>query len=295
MRDEANPQSGVLYYPTIEFLDEAWLKSTLCIWDCVYRIVPDGYSPNDSDGVKEAIDAGAVRNIRLSAEDLRDTANSFTTFCDELAFLPAGLEESDNVEVRLHPEKVEARLISLMESLSRTVDGHGWLHLPAGIATGYMLFLAETVARRRALPKMTDNADVFAIMPFFTTNGGVGELVYDRDAEEVAMALVLGLMAEADKSVGALADQIGGYYMDKVKLKADKEQTELIIAGAKEAFAEARIDTTDGARFDFDDGWLHIRPSNTEPVMRVIVETKTKESAQKYIDTVTKILKEVLG
>ena len=127
-------------------------------------------------------------------------------------------------------------------------------------------------------------------------NGGVIDLRVGpvRDSL-VAMALVLGLMAEADKSVGALADQIGGYYMDKVKLKADKEQTELIIAGAKEAFAEARIDTTDGARFDFDDGWLHIRPSNTEPVMRVIVETKTKESAQKYIDTVTKILKEVLG
>jgi phosphomannomutase len=127
-------------------------------------------------------------------------------------------------------------------------------------------------------------------------NGGVIDLRVGpiRDSL-VAMALVLGLMAEADKSVGALADQIGGYYMDKVKFKADKEQTELIIAEAKKAFAEARIDTTDGARFDFVDGWLHIRPSNTEPVMRVIAETKTKYSAQKYIDTVAKIVKEVLG
>jgi phosphomannomutase len=127
-------------------------------------------------------------------------------------------------------------------------------------------------------------------------NGGVIDLRVGpvRDSL-VAMALVLGLMAEADKSVGALADQIGGYYMDKVKFKADKEQTELIITGAKEAFAEARIDTTDGVRLDFADGWLHIRPSNTEPVMRVIAETKTEDSAQKYIDTVAKIVKEVLG
>jgi len=127
-------------------------------------------------------------------------------------------------------------------------------------------------------------------------NGGVIDLRVGpvRDSL-VGMALVLGLMTDTGKSVGALADEVGGYYINKVKLEADRAQTKLVIEGAKKTFTEARVDTTDGARFNFADGWLHIRPSNTEPVMRVIVEAKTEDSAQKYIDTVIRILKEVLG
>lgn len=127
-------------------------------------------------------------------------------------------------------------------------------------------------------------------------NGGVIDLRVGpvRDSL-VGMALVLVLMTDTGKSVGTLANEVGGYYMDKAKVKSDPEQTKLIIERAKEAFAEARIDTTDGARFDFADGWLHIRSSNTEPVMRVIVETKSEDSAQKYIDTIIRIRKEILG
>jgi hypothetical protein len=42
---------GVLYFPFIEFCDDAWVKSALTLWDHVYRIVPEGYSPSDSDEI----------------------------------------------------------------------------------------------------------------------------------------------------------------------------------------------------------------------------------------------------
>jgi len=127
-------------------------------------------------------------------------------------------------------------------------------------------------------------------------NGGVIDLRVGpvRDSL-VGMALVLGLMTEAGKSISALADEVGCYYMNKVKLKCDSEKIKLVIDRTKERFTGARVDLTDGARFDFADGWLHIRPSNTEPVMRVIAETKTAEATRKYIDTVGGIVKEVLG
>jgi len=126
-------------------------------------------------------------------------------------------------------------------------------------------------------------------------NGGVIDLRVGpvRDSL-VGMALVLGLMADTGQSVGALADEIGDYYMDKAKFEANKEEAKLIIDKAKETFADAKVDTTDGARFDFADGWVHIRSSNTEPVMRVIVETKNKHEAEKYINTVARIRKEIL-
>jgi phosphomannomutase len=92
-----------------------------------------------------------------------------------------------------------------------------------------------------------------------------------------------------------LVGEIGGYYMSKDKFPAGQQRAQQILESAKEAFAEAKLETTDGCRFDFDDGWLHLRASNTEPVMRIIVEAKDRPTAQKYIDQVTKIRAKILA
>ncbi len=127
-------------------------------------------------------------------------------------------------------------------------------------------------------------------------NGGVIDLRVGpvRDSL-VGIALVLQLMAETRKTISCLVSEISGYYMSKDKFTADHNQAQQIFTSAKKAFAGAKIDSTDGYRFDFDDGWLHIRTSNTEPIMRVIVEAKNQETTQKYIDVVSKIRDEVLG
>jgi len=83
--------------------------------------------------------------------------------------------------------------------------------------------------------------------------------------------------------------------MSKEKFPAGQEQARQILESAKEAFTEAKLETTDGCRFDFDDGWLHLRASNTEPVMRIIIEAKDRPTAQKYIDQVTKIRAKILA
>ena len=126
-------------------------------------------------------------------------------------------------------------------------------------------------------------------------NGGVIDLRVGpiRDSL-VGIALVLQLMAETGKTISRLASEIGGYYMSKDKFIADHNQAQQIFTSAKKAFGGAKIDSTDGCRFDFDDGWLHIRASNTEPVIRVIVEAKDQVTAQKYIDAVLKIRDDVL-
>jgi len=125
-------------------------------------------------------------------------------------------------------------------------------------------------------------------------NGGVIDLRAGpiRDSL-VGIALVLQLMAETGKTVSRLVDEIGGYYMSKDKFTADKLQAQQIFDLVKKAFADAKLDTTDGCRFDFDDGWLHLRASNTEPVIRIIVEAKDRRTAEKYVDTVFKIRREV--
>jgi len=127
-------------------------------------------------------------------------------------------------------------------------------------------------------------------------NGGVIDLRVGpiRDSL-VAIVLVLQLMAETGKTVSQLAGEITGYYMGKDKFAAEQTQAQQILKLAKKAFTDAKLDTTDGCRFDFDDGWLHLRASNTEHVMRVIVEAKNRSIAQKYIDAVLSIRRRVLG
>jgi len=127
-------------------------------------------------------------------------------------------------------------------------------------------------------------------------NGGVIDLRVGpiRDSL-VGIVLVLQLMAETGKTVSLLAEEVGGYYMSKEKFAADKEQAKQILDSAKIVFKDARLNTVDGCRFDFEDGWVHLRTSNTEPVMRLIVEAKDQRTADKYIEAVSDIRSEMGG
>jgi len=118
-------------------------------------------------------------------------------------------------------------------------------------------------------------------------NGGVIDLRIGpiRDSL-VAMAFVLQLLAQTGKTIGQNAAEIGGYYMTKLKLPAGKNTAKSLIEAAKKLFPNARLNTSDGCRFDLPDAWFHIRPSNTEPIVRIIAEAKDKAVIQKYVDTV---------
>ena len=126
-------------------------------------------------------------------------------------------------------------------------------------------------------------------------NGGVIDLRVGpiRDSL-VGIGLVLQLMAETGKTISQLVSEIDGYYMSKDKFTVEKTQAQQILNSAKKLFTNAKLNTTDGCRFDFDDGWIHLRTSNTEPVMRIMVEAKNKTIVQKYIDAVSNIRKEIL-
>ena len=127
-------------------------------------------------------------------------------------------------------------------------------------------------------------------------NGGVIDLrVCPIRDSLVAMALVLQLMAETEKTISQLVDEIGGYFMCKDKFEADQSQAQQILEAAKKTFTDAKVDIRDGYRFDFSDGWVHIRTSNTEPVMRVIIEAKDKVTADKYSEVIMEIREQIPG
>lgn len=126
-------------------------------------------------------------------------------------------------------------------------------------------------------------------------NGGVIDLRVGpiRDSI-VAMAMALQLMAETGSSIAELADSLGGYTMYKTKYTATAEQAAKIIDKARQLYPDAKVNDSDGCRLDFADGWLHIRTSNTEPIMRVIVETKDPSAAKIYLQTMENLCKQAL-
>jgi phosphomannomutase len=121
-------------------------------------------------------------------------------------------------------------------------------------------------------------------------NGGVIDLRIGpiRDSL-VSMAFTLQLLAETGKTLSQLVAEIPRYYMTKQKFPADKAKVKVILDEVKKLFPNAKIDSSDGFRFDFPDAWIHIRSSNTEPIVRIIAEGKDKAAADKYIDAVLKI------
>ena len=174
MRDAA------LYFPTIEFRSEHWLKASLLVWDRLYRIVPAGYRPHDSPAVKDAVDAGLIRDITLEPPDLIETGTSFEKLVRELEFLPDGLDYAGRLE-SVHREKIDSRLYPVLEALSANVRGD-WIDLPQELARGYLLYLAKEVAHRRALALATDNPDAWVVTGYLAERGAFSEHVYDSEA-----------------------------------------------------------------------------------------------------------------
>ncbi|MCP3905502.1 MAG: phosphoglucosamine mutase [Planctomycetes bacterium] len=118
-------------------------------------------------------------------------------------------------------------------------------------------------------------------------NGGVvfPPVCWVRDSL-AAMALVLGLVAEEGRPLGAIVDDLPRYGMIKRKVDlADMGGTDAVpgvLAAVADHFdgAECRVNTADGVRVDLPDGWVHVRPSNTEPIARIIAEAETAERAE---------------
>lgn len=127
-------------------------------------------------------------------------------------------------------------------------------------------------------------------------SGGVIDLRVGpvRDSH-VAMALILQLMAETGKPITQLAREIGSYYMSKEKFTIEPAQANRLLDALRERFPEAKLNTDDGCRFDFDDGWLHIRTSNTEPIMRIVIEATDRHAAKKYSDAVMDLRSRIIG
>jgi phosphomannomutase len=115
-------------------------------------------------------------------------------------------------------------------------------------------------------------------------NGGVilPSLHAGRDAP-LAAALVLALLAREDRTVSEIVASAPRYEIVKDKVGRGAA-LDAVYNALRKQFADAAVDTQDGLRLAWPDRWLHVRPSNTEPIIRLIAEAPTRALADDMVE-----------
>ncbi|MDG1823600.1 MAG: phosphoglucosamine mutase [Flavobacteriaceae bacterium] len=119
-------------------------------------------------------------------------------------------------------------------------------------------------------------------------NGGViyPDLHYGRDAL-VGIALFLSHLCHADCSVSVLRSHYPNWLMKKDKITLSKTtDTDALLKKIALHFSDEQVTTIDGVKVDFPYGWVHIRKSNTEPIIRIYAEAKTKSELDQLVTAI---------
>lgn len=123
-------------------------------------------------------------------------------------------------------------------------------------------------------------------------NGGViyPEAHYGRDAL-VGVALFLTLLAKSGKTVSELKKGYPQYAIAKNKIELTPEiDVDGILRAMKEKYSSEKITDIDGVKIDFKDSWVHLRKSNTEPIIRIYAEAHTMAEAEALADNVKQVM-----
>lgn len=127
-------------------------------------------------------------------------------------------------------------------------------------------------------------------------NGGViyPELHYGRDAL-VGIALFLTHLAKSDKKCSELRADYPNYFISKNKIQLTPEiNVDEVLVKMEEKYADNPVNTIDGVKIEFDKEWVHLRKSNTEPIIRVYSESKSEAKANELAQRIIEEIKELI-
>ena len=118
-------------------------------------------------------------------------------------------------------------------------------------------------------------------------NGGVilKEAHLGRDSL-VGVAMILNRMSQDNKSISEIHSSLPQFHIIKDKIAVDKIDPKMVLDKVKSVFNDATIDELDGVKLIWDDCWVHLRPSNTEPIMRIYAEASSKAKAKDLINKI---------
>ncbi|HEX5833381.1 MAG TPA: phosphoglucosamine mutase [Pyrinomonadaceae bacterium] len=118
-------------------------------------------------------------------------------------------------------------------------------------------------------------------------NGGViyPRINFARDSL-VGMALVLHLLAESGKTVSQLLDEFPRYTVVKEKMVCPSEKIPTVLRMLRQEYGEYPLDTRDGVKVTLPEGWFLVRGSNTEPIIRIVAESRSESQAREIVSRI---------
>ncbi|AMQ19411.1 phosphoglucosamine mutase [Thermococcus peptonophilus] len=170
------------------------------------------------------------------------------------------------------------------------------------IATSNLL---DDIAKRNGAKVMrTKVGDLIVARALLENNGTIGgeenggvifpDFVLGRDGA-MTTAKIVEIFAKSGKKFSELIDELPKYYQFKTKRHVEGDRKAIVAKVAELAEKKGyKIDTTDGTKIIFDDGWVLVRASGTEPIIRIFSEAKSEEKAKEYLELGIRLLEEAL-
>ncbi|MFA4646849.1 phosphoglucosamine mutase [Pyrococcus kukulkanii] len=165
--------------------------------------------------------------------------------------------------------------------------------------------LDDIAKRNNARVMRTKVGDLVVARALLENNGTIGgeenggvifpDHVLGRDGA-MTVAKIVEIFAKSGKKFSELIDELPKYYQIKTKRHVEGDRYEIVNKVAEMAREKGyTVDTTDGAKVIFDDGWVLVRASGTEPIIRIFSEAKSEEKAKEYLELGLSLLEKVIG
>jgi len=290
-----------------------------------FRVLVDSVNAAGVRGAKLLLDALGCQLVHLNADQSGIFPHAPEPTKGNLAHIAAQIPECDvDVAFVQDPDAdrlaildadgayigEELTLVLAAQALLTTIDNPSGAHVCANLSTSRMIddlaALQGTTVHRSSVGEANVVASMRAAGAILggEGNGGViwPAVGWIRDSF-AAMALVLALMARTGSSITQIAADRPTYTIEKRKLplgSVDPGSAQTVVADHYASMPGASIDTQDGIRIDLNNhrnsaeeksSWVHVRPSNTEPILRLIAEAPTADATAKLLDDVQALIK----
>ncbi|OVE69081.1 hypothetical protein CCS79_09150 [Clostridium diolis] len=181
-----------LYYPTIEFNNPKWLWTAALLWDRIYRIVPNGYTPKDSRNILELMEDGTIGGSIDPSMYSSEVADKFIdkyNGTDWNAPALGNYELMSSKYINLHRDKADVKVRNLFTDLGK--KNNEWIEVPEYIAGLYMLYLANHISNTNGLALITDSSASWCGTNYFSYDGKIDDFeIYNNTTDKLASLVI---------------------------------------------------------------------------------------------------------
>jgi len=108
------------------------------------------------------------------------------------------------------------------------------------------------------------------------------------------MGMILEMMARKKKKISELAEQLPRYHIVKEKIYCPPVKAHSIVSELKRLYSHQEVNMLDGIKVEKEDGWIHIRVSATEPMIRIISESQSREKAKERMERASNFISQLV-